>query len=95
MIAQALRLVALVFVGGFSLVLVRTRDPARQVLGLSAYGMLLAALMLVYAAPDVALSQIVVGALIEPLLIAFALAKVRRDQESERGLDQGRSKGEG
>lgn len=86
MIEQTTRALALVLVAVFALELVRTRDPARQVLGLSAYGMVLAALMLVYAAPDVALSQIVVGTIIEPLLIVFALAKVRRNaQRSSEG----------
>lgn len=83
MIDPALRAIALALVGTFAFFVVTTRDPARQVLGLSAYGLLLAALMLVYAAPDVALSQIVVGAVIEPLLIVFALAKVRRDAEGD------------
>jgi energy-converting hydrogenase B subunit D len=84
MIEPATRGVAVGLVALFALVLVRTRDPAHQAFGLSAYGLLLAALMLVHAAPDVALSQIVVGAIIQPLLVLFTLAKIRRRNESAR-----------
>jgi uncharacterized MnhB-related membrane protein len=78
LIEPALRFTALTMVAIVAFALVRTRDPAHQALGLSAYGLLLAVLMLIYAAPDVALSQIVVGTIIQPLLVLFTLAKIRR-----------------
>jgi energy-converting hydrogenase B subunit D len=55
---------------------VATRDPLPQAIIASFYGLLLAILFLVLQAPDVALSQIVVGAVALPLMILLALAKV-------------------
>jgi uncharacterized MnhB-related membrane protein len=43
----------------------------------SFYGLVLGIMFLVYQAPDVALSQITVGAVALPLMILLALAKVR------------------
>jgi energy-converting hydrogenase B subunit D len=65
----------LVAVGGTGVVL--TRDPLSQAVGVSFFGLLLAVLFLVFQAPDVALSAIVVGALALPLMILLALAKTR------------------
>lgn len=78
MIEQVIRAGALVLVGVFALAIVRTRNPARQAIGLAAYGLLVAIVTAAYAAPDVALSLIVAGAVIEPILIVFTLAKVER-----------------
>ena len=44
--------------------------------------------VLVYQAPDVALSQITVGAVALPLMILLALAKVRALEGSRRRDDQ-------
>ena len=65
----------LVAAGGTAVVL--TRDPLHQALVASFYGLLLGILFLVVPAPDVGLSQIVVGAVALPLMILLALAKVR------------------
>lgn len=54
-----------------------TPDPARQAVTLSAYGVCLAMLFLVLAAPDVALSQIGVGAAIVPLIVLLTIRKIR------------------
>jgi len=43
----------------------------------SFYGLILGIMFLVFQAPDVALSQITVGAVALPLMIVLALAKVR------------------
>ncbi len=59
---------------------VLTRDPAAQTVVLSLHGLVLAVVFFLYAAPDVALSQIVVGAIVLPLMFLLALAKVRRRQ---------------
>jgi energy-converting hydrogenase B subunit D len=56
---------------------VLTRDPLNQAIVASFYGLVLGIMFFVYQAPDVALSQIAVGAVALPLMILLALAKVR------------------
>jgi uncharacterized MnhB-related membrane protein len=75
-------ILALVAVGAFGVV--RTREPFAQAIAVSAYGLVLALMFLLFQAPDVALSQIVVGAVALPLMITLALTKIRRDQEGKR-----------
>ena len=53
----------------------------RQVIALSAYGLLLAILFLAFQAPDVTLSELTVGTVILPVLLLLALAKVRGRQK--------------
>ncbi len=65
----------LVAAGGTAVVL--TRDPLDQAIVASFYGLVLGIMFLVFQAPDVALSQIAVGAVALPLMIVLALAKVR------------------
>lgn len=72
-------ILAMVCLGGFGVVL--TRNPVRQSIMVSFYGLLLALLFFAFQAPDVALSQITVGAVALPLMILLALAKIRRKQE--------------
>lgn len=69
---------ALVAAGGAGVVL--TRDPLCQTIGLSFFGLTLALMFFVLQAPDVSLSQIVVGAVALPLMVLLALAKIRRHQ---------------
>jgi uncharacterized MnhB-related membrane protein len=45
---------------------------------LSFYGLLCALMFFIFQAPDVALSQITVGAVMLPLMIMLALTKMRR-----------------
>lgn len=71
-IAVALALVAL---GGAAVVF--TDDPARQAVTLSVYGLTLGLLFLALDAPDVALSQICVGAALVPLIVLLTIRKVR------------------
>ncbi len=71
-------ILALVAVSGTLVVL--TRRPDCQPIGISFFGVVLAVMFLIFQAPDVALSQIVVGAVGLPLMILLALAKLRRDQ---------------
>ncbi len=73
--------VALTMVGLGGLGVVLTRDPLRQAVVVSFFGMLLGVLFFVLQAPDVALSEIVVGAVASPLMILLALAKVRGGAE--------------
>ena len=62
-----------------------TRDPLRQAMLTSIYGLVLGVLFFAFKAPDVALSQTVVGAVALPLMVLLALAKVRAaDIDEER-----------
>ncbi|HET7787677.1 MAG TPA: DUF4040 domain-containing protein [Myxococcales bacterium] len=82
----ALQLLLLLLLAASGMQVVRTREPAAQAVTVSFYGLVLALLFFLYQAPDVALSQIVVGAVALPLMILLALAKVRRaEQEREKG----------
>lgn len=56
---------------------VRTRDPLDQAIVASFHGLVLGIVFTVYQAPDVALSQIAVGAVALPLMIVLALTKIR------------------
>jgi energy-converting hydrogenase B subunit D len=47
----------------------------------SIYGLILGILFFLFQAPDVALSQTVVGAVALPMMILLALAKVRGGEE--------------
>jgi energy-converting hydrogenase B subunit D len=76
-----LQLVSLTMVAAVGLGVVLTRDPLRQAIVVSFFGMLLGILFFVFQAPDVALSEIVVGAVAAPLMILLALAKVRGGAE--------------
>ena len=68
-------------VAASGLAVVLTRDPLRQAIVVSFFGMLLGILFFTFQAPDVALSQIAVGAVASPLMILLALAKVRGGAE--------------
>ncbi len=74
----------LVAVGGTTVVL--TRNPKRQALVQSVYGMILTVLFVVLQAPDVALSEVAVGAAALPLMILVALANIREDREQPDAL---------
>ncbi len=68
----------LLFVAAVGTGVVFTRDATSQAIVVSFYGLVLAILFFVFQAPDVALSQIVVGALALPLMILLALSKVKK-----------------
>lgn len=76
---------ALVVVALAGTAVVLTRDPPRQALVASVFGFSLAILFFAFQAPDVALSQIVVGAVALPAMILLALGKIVRREEVERG----------
>jgi energy-converting hydrogenase B subunit D len=65
---------ALVAVGATAVALIR--EPVRQVIALSGYGLLLAVMFLAFQAPDVTLSELTVGAVALPVLLLLTLAKV-------------------
>jgi uncharacterized MnhB-related membrane protein len=74
---NALQVVILLLVGVAGTCVVAARDPLRQAILASFFGIVLALLFLVLQAPDVALSEIVVGAVALPFMILLTLAKVR------------------
>ena len=76
-----LQLAVLLLVVVSGTVLVLTRDVSSQPIVLSLFGIILAMMFLVFQAADVALSQIVVGAVGLPLMVLLALAKLRRDSK--------------
>lgn len=78
MTERILQTVILLFVAAAGTGVVFTRDPTSQAIIVSFYGLVLAILFFVFQAPDVALSQIVVGALALPLMILLALSKVKK-----------------
>ncbi|HZZ58758.1 MAG TPA: hydrogenase subunit MbhD domain-containing protein [Opitutaceae bacterium] len=63
---------------------VLTRDHGQQVIGVSFFGFLLTLLFTVYQAPDVALSEIVVGAVALPLMVLLAHASTERHGREQR-----------
>jgi energy-converting hydrogenase B subunit D len=73
----ALEVTVFVLVAAAGTAVVLTRDPLNQAIVASFYGLVLGIMFFVYQAPDVALSQITVGAVALPLMILLALAKVR------------------
>jgi uncharacterized MnhB-related membrane protein len=77
---SVLQAVTLLFVAGGGTLVVLTRDPLRQAMVASFFGILLAILFFTLQAPDVALSEIVVGAVALPLMILVSLAKIRGGQ---------------
>jgi len=58
------------------------REPLRQLIVAGVFGLALAVLFLVFGAPDVALSEIVVATVAVPLMVLLTLAKLRRDDRS-------------
>jgi uncharacterized MnhB-related membrane protein len=80
MVLQGVLLV-LVAVGGTAVVLVR--DPLRQSIVAGVFGLLLGVLFFAFQAPDVALSQIVVGSLVLPAMIILTLAKLAQLRGSD------------
>ena len=64
-----------------------TREPVRQAIMAGVLGLLLAALFFALQAPDVALSQIVIGTGAIPIMLLLAIGKLRHqdaaaDQET-------------
>jgi energy-converting hydrogenase B subunit D len=80
-LVTALQVVLLVLVAGGATMVVLVRQPVRQVVVLSLYGVLLAVLFLSLQAPDVALSELTVGTVVLPLLLLLALAKIKGQRD--------------
>ena len=89
--SDALVPAALLLAAGMATAVVLTRDPTRQAIGLSAYGIVLGVLCVVLQAPDVALSQVAVGTVIVPLIVILAIRAITR--RSPRGHAGGHAGG--
>lgn len=85
--ADALIVVALLLTAFMATAVVLTRDPARQAIVLSAYGLVLAILFVVLQAPDVAMSQAAAGTVVVPLLVILAIHAIRRHHIRSPGDD--------
>lgn len=81
---RLLMLIMLLFVGIAAPGVVLTREPLKQCMAVSFYGLLFALLFFIFQAPDVALSQITIGAVILPAIILLALVKMRRQNEQRK-----------
>lgn len=60
------------------------RDPVRQLVVAGFFGLTLAILFLVFGAPDVALSEIVVATVAVPVMALLTLARFAREEENDR-----------
>jgi energy-converting hydrogenase B subunit D len=72
-----LQVTVLLLAAGCATCVVLIREPLKQAMVASIYGLVLGILFFVFQGPDVALSQTVVGAVALPLMILLALAKIR------------------
>jgi len=77
----------LIFVGMTGTAVALTRNPVHQVIGLSFYGIILGLFFFILQAPDVALSQITIGAVVLPLMFMLALGKIRRQAQRKSSTD--------
>ncbi|MGB0007543.1 MAG: DUF4040 domain-containing protein [Candidatus Sulfotelmatobacter sp.] len=75
---RLLQWMILLLVAGAAPGVVLSRNPKEQVVTLSVYGLLCGLMFFIFQAPDVALSQITIGAVMLPLMIMLVLAKMRR-----------------
>lgn len=75
---RLLQWVILLLVAVAAPAVVLSRDPKSQVVTLSFYGLICALMFFIFQAPDVAISQITIGAVMLPLMIMLALTKMRR-----------------
>lgn len=80
---SALQLACFLFVALAGTAVVLTREPRRQVMVYSLYGIVLTILFVVLRAPDVAFSELAVGAAALPLMLLVTLAGTSRRRTPE------------
>ncbi len=66
------------------LVTVAIRDPLRQTISSSFLSLFLALLFFAVQAPDVGLSELVIGGAAVPLMLLLAIAKIRQQNATRR-----------
>lgn len=81
-------LLLLMAIGGARVV--TTRDTTEQVISLSFFGLLTALMFFFFEAPDVALSQITVGAVALPLMIMLAISRMKAREATRQPEEQSR-----
>lgn len=74
----------LLFVAVAGTAVVFTRNPLHQVIGLTFYGLVMTLMFFIFQAPDVAFSQIVIGAVVIPLMVLLTLAKLKVKEQSRK-----------
>jgi energy-converting hydrogenase B subunit D len=75
MIYAGAAILLLLAVSGFAVV--RTRNTTEQLIALAFYGLITALMFFFYQAPDVALSQLTIGAVALPLMVMLAISRMR------------------
>jgi uncharacterized MnhB-related membrane protein len=81
-----LQSVALALVAVAAPAVVLSRDPLKMIVVNGFYGLTLVLVFVLYGAPDVGLSMLVVGTVAYPLVVLVAIARVRsREGEEEDG----------
>ncbi len=80
-VMDTLQVTILVLVAAGATAVALIRVPARQVIALSVYGLLLTVLFMAFQAPDVTLSELTVGAVALPILLLLTLAKVKEREK--------------
>jgi energy-converting hydrogenase B subunit D len=75
---EALLVIMFLLVGASGTAVVFTRDPRRQAIILSIYGLVLTIFFLILKAPDVAFSELTIGTTVLPLMVLVAVVKAER-----------------
>jgi energy-converting hydrogenase B subunit D len=94
LVLQLMQLGILLFVAVMGAGVVLTRDPVSQSIAVSLYGLLVASMFFLFQAPDVALSQLTVGAVALPLMLLLAMARIRRNADEQKGDKNGKEPAE-
>lgn len=84
-----LQVVAIVLVGATALTVVLQPDPLRQAMLNGLYTLLLVVLFMIFQAPDVALSMLVVGSIAYPVVLLTVIARVRQQSEDTTDASDG------
>lgn len=87
----ALQIGVLLLVAATGTLTALTREPAKQLIVMSLFGLMLALMFAAFQAPDVALSQLAVGTVAVPLMVLLTLVEIRRNDQA----DQSRNKDDG
>ena len=76
----------LLLVAAVGALVVFTRDPLKQVIGMSFFGLCLTIFFFLLQAPDVALAQLGVGTVALPMIVLLTMSKLRRREDKrDRG----------
>jgi energy-converting hydrogenase B subunit D len=85
---NGLLVLLLTLVGVLGTVTVLTRDPVRQTIIASVLSLLLALLFFAVQAPDVALSELVIGSAAVPLMLLLAISKMREQRAADEEAEE-------